>query len=132
MTDIDVFLLCLIVGAVSAYVGWQASARFHQGIFADMLERLGVDDQELTAMARDMAREAGIELSDEEDALLDDEISIRIEKHNDTLYAYRKDTEEFIGQGTDKDELIERLNLKFANGARLNVSEQDGAEHFKK
>lgn len=133
MTDIDVFLLCLVTGCLSAWIGWKASAAFHQNIFAEMLERLDISEDQLKGMVKEMAEEAGLELSPQEAKAVEwaNEIKIRIEKHNDTLYAYRKDTEEFLGQGTDKDELIGRLNIKFAGGAQLVVSEEDGAGHIK-
>jgi hypothetical protein len=134
MTDIEVLILCAVVGIISGMVSWKASAAFHQSIFAEMLERLDVSEEQLKGMVKEMADEAGLVLSPQESKAVEwaNEINIRIEQHKDTLYAYRKDTEEFLGQGTDKDELIERLNSKFPGGARLNVAEQDGAAHFKK
>ena len=132
MTEIEVLLLCLLVSAVSAVIGWKASARFHEGIFSEMLERLDVSEDQLKGMVKQMAEEAGLELSPEESDTLDgDKIHIRIEQHNATLYAYRKDTQEFIGQGTDKDALLARLVQQFPTGARLIIDEADGAGHIK-
>jgi archaellum component FlaC len=134
MTDIEVLILLVLAVSIGAFIGWKASAAFHQNIFAEMLERLDVSEAQLKGMVKEMADEAGLVLSPQESKAVEwaNEINIRIEQHKDTLYAYRKDTEEFLGQGTDKDELIERLNTKFPGGARLSLSEDDGAAHFKK
>jgi hypothetical protein len=132
MTDIEVVILCAVVGVISGVIGWKASARFHEGIFSEMLERLDVSEDQLKGMVKEMALEAGVELSPEEADTLDgDKIHIRIEQHNATLYAYRKDTEEFIGQGTDKDALLARLVQQFPTGARLIIDDADGAGHIK-
>jgi hypothetical protein len=50
-----------------------------------------------------------------------------VEKHNDTLYAYRKDTNEFLGQGSSKDDLIAAMAHRVKD-VRLTVVE--GNEHM--
>jgi hypothetical protein len=129
MSDMEVVLLCLAVGAVSAFVGWRVSANFHEKLFSEMLDRLGVSDQELVTLARDMATEAGVEDTELEEYT--EEIAITIEQAAGQLYAYRKETGEFIGQGTDKDALLARLIQQFPQGARLILTDEDGAEFIK-
>lgn len=126
--DLETVVLIVVAAGVGGWVGWKASAAFHQDIFADMLERLNVSDDDMRKMANEMAEEAGVEGIPEPDV---DAIEIRIEKHNDTLYAYRKDTEEFLGQGADKDALLARLVLQFPTGARLVLTDDDGAALIK-
>ena len=58
-------------------------------------------------------------------------IEIRLEKMGDEIYAYRKDTMQFIAQGRDREALIQHLNHTFARGARLIIREQDGAHLVK-
>ena len=133
MTDIEVVILCAVVGVVSGWVCWRASARFHQGIFAEMLERLDISEEQLKGMVKQMAEEAGLELTPLEfDAVKGNEIHIRIEQDGAQLYAYRKDTSEFIGQGTDREALLIRLTQQFPSGARLVLTDEDGAELIKK
>jgi hypothetical protein len=132
MNDIEVLVLCLVVGLVSALLGWKASARFHEGVFTEMLERLNVSEDQLKGMVKEMALESGLKLTKEESEFIgNDQIHIRIEQDGAQLYAYRKDTSEFIGQGTDKDALLARLVDQFPKGARLIVDDADGAQLIK-
>ena len=132
MNEIEVVILCAVVGVVSGWVGWKASARFHEGIFSEMLDRLDVSEEQLKAMVKTMAEEVGLELTpQEQDAVKGNEIHIRIEQDGTQLYAYRKDTSEFIGQGTDREALLIRLTQQFPSGARLVLTDEDGAEHIK-
>ena len=125
--ELSLILLIVCVAAVAGVIGFQIAALMYQAIFADMLEKLGVTEDQVRKLGKQLGEELGQDTSMFDEADNKDAINIRIEKHNNTLYAYRKDTEEFLGQGTDKDELIERLNSKFANGAHLIVTEDDGA-----
>lgn len=126
--DLETVVLVVITAAFSGWISWKSSAKFHQDIFAEMLERLNVSDEDMRKMANEMAEEAGVEGIPEPEG---DAIEIRIEQHNNTLYAYRKDTEEFLGQGSDKDALLKRLVLQFPTGARLVLTEEDGAALIK-
>jgi hypothetical protein len=128
MSDIEVIFLCAVCGAISAAVTWKVSDRFHSGVFSEMLERLNVSEEELRGLAREMAEEAGEEL---DPALEPDAIHIRIEQDEDQLFAYRKDTGEFIGQGSDREALMARLISQFPQGARLQLTEEDGAAYIK-
>lgn len=122
----ELILFGIIILLAGVYIGWKAAEYAYQTILADMMVRLGVTEEQVRNLGKELGAELGEDTSmfDEPDK---DTISIRIEKHNNTLYAYRKDTEEFLGQGTDRNELIDRLNTKFANGAHLLVTEDDGA-----
>lgn len=133
MTDIEVLLMCFAVSVISVWIGWKASAAFHQNIFAEMLERLDVSEDQLKGMVKEMAVEAGLELTPEEAKATEwaNEIKIRVEQDGSQLYAYRKDTSEFLGQGTDKEALIARLTEQFPAGARLVLTDEDGAALIK-
>lgn len=123
MTD---YLDLVLVGVVCGYIGYRVSDYMHQITITDLLRRAGVTPDKLESIMADLRAEIDGVTSDAEptDA---DAIEIRIEQHNDTLYAYRKDNEEFLGQGQDRVSLIERLTLKFPTGARLVLTEDDGA-----
>lgn len=45
----------------------------------------------------------------------EDEIFLRLEKHGDMIYCYRKDTEEFIGQATTIEEICKLFKSKYPN-----------------
>ena len=113
------FLLGLALGG---FVGWTAASRFHIGMLGDILARAGVTPERLQAMMAEMKEELGEDLDPSEFP----KVEIKIEKHNDTLYAFRKDNDQFLGQGADRETLIETIAQKFTN-VTLVVAEADGA-----
>jgi hypothetical protein len=54
-----------------------------------------------------------------------------LEQHLGQLYAYRKDTEEFLGQGSDREQLINAIKARFTERTTVIIKEQDGAELIK-
>ena len=117
----------MIILAVTAFVfGWilgglittikQAQA------FKSILQDLGVTTEQLLKLKDRIDRKD--EPSSEPSKA---QVEIRLEVHNGQIYAYRKSDSQFLGQGSDRDALIQHLNHTFANGARLIVREQDGA-----
>ena len=117
-------ILLVIVFAAGVFVGWRVNNHLHLSVLSDILQRAGVTPERLEQINADMEKE----VNGEED---NGSIEIRIEQHSGVLYAYRKDTEEFIGQGTDKEALLARLVDKFPTGARLVVDEANGAQLIK-
>ena len=77
-----------------------------------------------------MITKLGLEVTpDEQQAASDHEVvHIKIEKQGDTLYVFRKDNDQFLGQGTTVEALIERMGEKLRN-VRLVATQEDGA-HF--
>lgn len=45
------------------------------------------------------------------------EILLKVEKHGDVLYCYRKDNDEFIGQGSTIDELCDIFKKRYPNNS---------------
>lgn len=126
--ELSLILLLVCVAAVAGVVGFQIAALMYQAIFADMLEKLGVTEDQVRKLGKQLGEELGQDTSmfDEEESELPT-VHIKIEKHNDTLYAFRKDNDEFMGQGGTKEELILRLAEK-QKEVRLIVDQADGAE----
>lgn len=55
------------------------------------------------------------------------EIFLKIEKHNDVIYCYRKDNNEFVGQGKSLEEVAEQFKKKYpSNDARILKEDADG------
>ena len=55
------------------------------------------------------------------------EILLKIEKHNDVIYCYRKDNNEFVGQGKSLEEVAEQFKKKYpSNDARILKEDADG------
>lgn len=121
MEDAILLVIAFIAGV---FIGWRVNNHLHLSVLSDILERAGVTPERLEQINADLEKE----VNSEED---DSGIEIRIEQHSGVLYAYRKDTEEFIGQGTDREALLARLVDKFPTGARLIVDEANGAKLIK-
>ncbi len=118
----------LIVFALGWYIGHKISAAFHVKLFKMILDDLGIDNKRLIAVARERAaefitpeQEAQLKAA-EEDGL--EQIDIKVEKHGEMLYAFRKDNDQFLGQGTSRDDLIAAMAQRM-KGVRLTVVEGD-------
>ena len=111
-------------------LGWFIASRIttalHLTSFSKILKELGVSNQQL----RKLRDAADLEL-DADDAEPETVCEIKIEQHGDQLYAYRKEDDHFLGQGTDRDSLIARISKEFSGQVRLIIREEDGAEHIK-
>jgi hypothetical protein len=117
-------LICFIVGLV---IGAWCSTVFNRWIFSQVLERLGVDHKRLKKLAHELESEVTEPQEQQTTQLL-----IKLEEHNGVIFAYNRETMQFLAQGTDANALIKHLDLTFANGARLIVREADGAELLQK
>lgn len=117
--------LALVVGIVCGiYLGWKASERFHTAMISDILERAGVTPERLQTMMAELGKEIDEEEADDDSNL--PVVNIKIEQQGEQLYAFRKDNDQFLGQGSTKEALIERMGEKLRN-VRLVVTPEDGA-----
>jgi len=110
--------------AAGWYFGSRATAAFYRAITREMLRDLGVTEKDLRGLQDRLKQQLEI---DDEDQEVKPVANIVIEKHNDTLYAFRKDNNQFIGQGTTPEALIKRIGEK-ARNCRFVVEAADGAE----
>jgi hypothetical protein len=55
------------------------------------------------------------------------EILLTVEQHQSVLYCYRKDNDEFVGQGNTVDELLAAFKKKYPNRS-ARILKEDGAE----
>lgn len=118
-------LIYLLVGFALGYsLGTVITTIRTARAFKSILDLLGVTTEQLLKL-RDKID------APENKSAAEPEIEIRLETHNGEIYAYRKDNSQFLAQGPDRDRLIQHLNYTFANGARLIIREQDGAELVK-
>ncbi len=116
----------ILVFVAGVILGHRISSAVSQAAFKKILEELRVSEQDM----RDLARRNGIILpeptADTEEL---EEIHIKLEQHQGIIYAFRKDTDQFLGQGSDRESLINRLKQNL-NNVRLVIDE--GAELIKK
>jgi hypothetical protein len=127
--SIEISILVVIAFAFGWYLGSKITTHLLALSFRQILEDLGVSNDQL----RKLARNVGADIPEPEPTTEPTvEIEIRLEQEQEQIYAYRKDNSQFLGQGSDAQALIDHLNLTFANGARLIVREQDGADLLQK
>ncbi len=120
-------LIILMLGMV---IGWRISARFYVSLFRHLLTDLGITNQQLIKVAKDAAATLGVEAEEkvrELEAQANDgleRVEIKVELHSNTLYAFRKDNDQFLGQGTSREDLIAAMGQRMKN-VRLIVVEGD-------
>lgn len=115
-------IVCFVIGFA---LGHKLATLFHVAAFKKILEELGVSNDQLRKLGERAARELGQEFpvstaGSTEDGLT--EIHIKLEQHQGQIYAFRADTDEFLGQGQDRDSLIQHLKQRM-NNVRLIVDE---------
>jgi len=113
-------ILALVIGFI---VGAKVSHIWQQFVFTEILKDLGVTDQQLQNLIKDAAE------TDDGDHL--ERLEIRIDEHQGQLYAYTLDDNRFLGQGKDREQLIEHLKLNLTN-VRLIIQEENGGTLLQK
>jgi NhaP-type Na+/H+ and K+/H+ antiporter len=119
----------LLVVAVLAFVaGMKISTALNTLAFRKVLEQLGVKQSDL----RKLAEREGLEVPEQDPEATPQltQVEIKIEQHGGTLYAYRLDNDQFLGQGTDRDSLIASLTNNLTN-VRVVVDKDNGADFIK-
>jgi hypothetical protein len=119
--DTLAFLIGCLVGI---FVGWKINDRFHTSLTTDLLKTVGVSESDLRQAITKLQRDSS------EDAELP-RVEVRIEEVDGGLYAYRIDTQEFLGQGTDQTTLIDRIKEVNKTNFILVVSQSNGADLLK-
>lgn len=111
----------MVIFAVGFYLGATAMRAFHRHNTVQILQELDIDTDTLKKVtAKIKSGYPG------EDGFI--EISIRLERHSDQLYAYRKDTDEFLAQAPDLEQLKTAIGQKVRHSVRLVINDEDGAD----
>ena len=119
--DTLAFLIGCLVGV---FVGWKINDRFHTSLTTDLLKTVGVTESDLRQAITRLQNDSS------EDGELP-RVEVRIEEVDGGLYAYRIDTQEFLGQGTDQTTLIDRIKEVNKTNFILVVSQSNGADLLK-
>jgi hypothetical protein len=91
---------------------------------------LGITEQQLKdLMLRQQQQLAG--LTPQESTADLTVVEVRLEQMGDVLYAYRKSDHQFLGQGRDRDSLIQRLNQNLTP-CKVVIDVDDGADLLQK
>jgi len=116
----------VIIFAAGFYVGWKLQEKLMFITMAEMFRKAGITNTELDRFIGHWSNEEGMVNPSKDDEGYEI-VNIKIERHGEALYAFRKDNDQFIGQGDSKESLIARLGEK-AVGLRLVIEEGDGAD----
>jgi hypothetical protein len=121
-----------ILAAVGFIVGWIVGAKFTrailQRVFSEILNDLNIGPDNLRSLAEKYGMKVAKIESDETTGEEHEIVEVKIEEHHGQLYAFRKDTDKFLGQGANREELIERLKHEFSGTVKMIIREADGAE----
>lgn len=118
MNDIWTLILVFVAGFL---LGARLMKLWHRHNLIVTLNEIGFDT--------DMIREATARLNRQlptTDHMID--IVITVEQHDGQLYAYRKDTSEFLAQAPNLEQLKTVIGLQLKHSVRLIIADEDGAD----
>jgi len=122
----DEYIL-ILAGFIIGYVVGKAVTNWTNTVaFRELLKDLNVSNDQLMKVKAKIDKD----LQDSTDASEEVELTameIKVEQHQGQLYAFRKDNDQFLGQGRNREELIEHLKKNLTN-VRLIISEEDGGK----
>lgn len=134
MTEFELILLWIVGFVLGAIIGWRVNDYLHRTVLAQLLEEAGVTQEKLNEMMVKLRQELPDDHPDKlregDDAL--PVVEVKIEQHGDMLYAFRKEDDQFLGQGRDREELIKRLQDGNKHTFKMLVSQEDGADLLQK
>ena len=127
----ELLIAIIIAFAFGWYAGSWVTTHLLALSFRQILTDLGVKNSQLRALAENV----GVELPDvNADTADGDQLTplvITLEQHQGVLYAYRKDNQQFLGQGTDREGLIDSISKRMTD-VRLIIDQADGADLLQK
>jgi hypothetical protein len=125
----DNFIALIIVFAFGWYIGSKVQFWLDQITFKHILEDLGVTNKQLTGLITSDDAPAVNASTESGDGL--EPVEVSLERHQGVIYAYRKDTQQFLGQGTDQQGLIDSISKRMDNVCLI-IDQQDGADLLRK
>jgi hypothetical protein len=124
----DNIIALIIVFAFGWYIGSKVTTHLLALSFRQILNDLGVTNDQLRKLAQDIDFEVP-STAPAADALTP--LEITLEQHQGVIYAYRKDNNQFLGQGTDQTTLVDSISKRMRD-VRLIIDQQDGADLLRK
>lgn len=122
----DEYILILIGFVIGYIVGKAVTNWINTTAFRELLNDLGVTNAQLMKVKARIDQDLQDATGAPEEVELTP-VEIKIEQHQGQLYAFRKDNDQFLGQGKTREELIEHLKKNLTN-VRLIIAEEDGAK----
>jgi hypothetical protein len=129
--EIETAIILVLAFAAGWYIGSTVTTHLLALSFRQILQDLGVKNSQLRQLAEDVgvAVPAVNENAADGDSLTP--VEVTIEQHQGVLYAYRKDNQQFLGQGTDRQGLIDSISKRMTD-VRLIIDTADGADLLQK
>ena len=127
----ELLIAILIAFAFGWYAGSWVTTHLLALSFRQILTDLGIKNEQLRKLAEDV----GLDVPDANENTADGDtltpLEVTIEQHQGVLYAYRKDNQQFLGQGTDREGLIDSISKRMTD-VRLIIDTADGADLLRK
>jgi hypothetical protein len=118
-----------VIFAFGWYIGSKVQFWLDQITFKHILEDLGVTNKQLTGLiSQDDIPDVNASTADGNQLT---PLEITLEQHQGVIYAYRKDNQQFLGQGTDQAGLIDSISKRMTD-VRLIIDQADGADLLRK
>lgn len=123
------FILVLVLGII---IGFRVNSYINLMAMREMLKDLGVTNEDLTRLLKKQHEKLGLTMEeDTSDEPQLEVIEVKLEQHQGQIYAFRKDNDTFLGQGADRDSLIDHISKSMKN-VKLVISHDDGGELLQK
>ena len=127
----ELVIAIVVAFAFGWYLGSAVTTHLLALSFRQILEDLGVKNEQLRKLAQDV----GVAVPDVNASTPSGDqltpLEIVLEQHQGVLYAYRKDNQQFLGQGTDRQSLIDSISRRMTD-VRLIIDQDDGADLLRK
>ena len=101
----------LTAGFIAGFVvAWRLAKQFYRHILKDIIRESGFTNDELQKIEARMKQIVAAE-----DQSGPPKVDIKLEQHDNTFYAYRQDTDEFLAQAEDYNTLIALIHKRMGN-----------------
>lgn len=127
----ELLIAILIAFAAGWYAGSWITTHLLALSFRQILTDLGVKNEQLRQLAQDVGVELPAVNQNTADGTQLTPLEVVLEQHQGVLYAYRKDNQQFLGQGTDREGLIASISKRMTD-VRLIIDQTDGADLLQK
>ena len=100
--------------ALGFSLGWRLNEFFHVQAMMAIFKQLNIKEADL----RKLAAKHGISFPTDSDTAAEEpleEIHVKIEQHGSEIYAFRADNDQFLGQGRDRETLIQHISTQLKN-----------------
>lgn len=110
-----------LAAVVGFWFGSKITATLHRAAAQFLLEALKITPDQIKKIQEDMERQLRALPSDR------DILDVRLEQHQGVIFAYRCDDDRFLGQGTNRDDLLKSLMTRLS-GCTVRIKQDQGAD----